>query len=540
MNCPRCHNLAGSSTEAAHVWTCGACAVSFLAIPGSQAGIDNPDQPAPQATLASGRSPETVAPSVLVLDPNLLERYQIIENIGVGATAWVYRAIDRASAEPVAIKFLARQPGHVMRERFQREARLLARIDHPHVLRLFAVGETDGRPYLVSELCESGTLRGLMEFGPVPLSEAVHKARNILLALAACHAAGVIHRDLKPENILLAHDDEVRLADLGIAREDESVAAALTPSGAMMGTPRYMAPEQVRGEQATAAADIYAAGVLLFEMVAGVPPFAARHVFDLMRSHLDSPPPALRQLVPGAPELLEATISRALAKEPGARFPTAESFARELERCLRVLSSEEADSPWVSASFAPAAAAAAVATDAPAFEGSAVPRRGASRAAQVGLFVLAVGGLALASRGPGGANAGGTAPATDASADLAGKSAELRTVDALLDRAPPDAASQAALRVHLDRAARARARGDHGAAVDELERALHEAGRIRDGGRARFDTLRALARSEIARGHRESATLRAREALALAADLGGQEGQGPEDADVRALASPGR
>lgn len=355
MRCPRCGGTGSFRPDSTWIGTCSKCqGVLLVTLANSPSGGDSAEAPlAPPP-----------APSAVCLTESFLARYEVLHPIGEGATASVFLGRDRESDQRVAIKFLAQAGKHQVLTRFVREAKLLAGIHHPNVIRLLASGEIEGRPYLVSEYCEGGALRERMsakrERTPedalassilktpdlgvrMQPREALRLMLAVLAGLEACHAAGIIHRDLKPENILLSGSGEVRLADFGVAREEVSGEPSLTPMGAVIGTPRYMAPEQVRGERATPATDLYAAGAILFEMLAGRPPFVDDRTFELLRSHLDRMPPKLRDAMPELPVALESVVQQALAKAPHNRPATAREFGAQLEKCLRILDGLEAD-----------------------------------------------------------------------------------------------------------------------------------------------------------------------------------------------------
>jgi len=289
------------------------------------------------------------SPTPVLLPDDFLKRYEVLRPIGEGATASVFLAKDRSNDTPVALKFLATPGRRQVLQRFAREARLLAAIRHKNVIRLHDSGDIEGRPFLVSEFCPGGTLRSKMRGAKLTPGQSVELMLEVLAGLDACHKAGVIHRDMKPENVLLTADGEIRVADLGVAREEVSGEPSLTPKGGVIGTPRYMAPEQVRGERATPATDVYAAGAILYEMLTGDPPFADEHTFELLVAHLERAPAAIRDRFPDVPLALEAITLKALAKLPAGRPGSAGAFSRELKHIQKILAGEAADVPAVSA-----------------------------------------------------------------------------------------------------------------------------------------------------------------------------------------------
>jgi serine/threonine protein kinase/tetratricopeptide (TPR) repeat protein len=262
-----------------------------------------------------------------------VSHYRIVEKLGEGGMGEVYRAHDERLDRPVAVKVL-RQLGEDedRRERFRREARAAARTNHPHVCQIYEVGEDEGRPFLVMELLEGQSLDARLIQGPLPPGEALEVMSQTLSALGELHARGIVHRDLKPSNLFLtAHG--VKLLDFGLARHLDAQQGALTVSGLLVGTPFYMAPEQALGQPITPAVDLFTAGALLYEMLAGSRPFGGNSTPEVLYSIVNEQPAALG----GTPEIerLNAVILRALEKEPANRFPS----AREMAEALRAVAS---------------------------------------------------------------------------------------------------------------------------------------------------------------------------------------------------------
>ncbi|HXG61072.1 MAG TPA: bifunctional serine/threonine-protein kinase/formylglycine-generating enzyme family protein [Planctomycetota bacterium] len=249
-------------------------------------------------------------------------RYELLEEIGRGGAGAVYRALDRELGRVVALKTLRDpEPGPAARERFLREARLAARLEHPHIVRIFEAGEHEGRPYYTMPLLEGAPLRS-----PLAPERAAALLAPVARAVAHAHAAGVVHRDLKPENILLCAGGPV-VTDFGTARAEDDV--RLTETGELLGTPAYMAPEQIAGRahEAGPKADVYALGAILFELVTGRLPYEAESFLELSARVLHDPAPEAPGLDPGLGEL----IRRCLEKDPEAR-PSALEAADALER----------------------------------------------------------------------------------------------------------------------------------------------------------------------------------------------------------------
>jgi serine/threonine-protein kinase len=259
----------------------------------------------------------------------IADRYQLVREIGRGASATVYLAHDRVLDRDIAIKLvapaLANDPSFV--DRFLREARLSASLSHPNIVTVHDVGETaDHRPFLAMSLVNGVSLERVIETAaPLPLGEASRILSELAAALEYLHSRELIHRDVKPSNILIEESGRVVLSDFGIAYARES--ARYTMTGILLGTPRYMAPEQMLGEEPTAQTDVYAMGVIAFEMLAGAPPFSGTGT-GLMYKIVHEPPPAVTTLAPSIPAGVEEAIVRALQKDPADRWKTPLEFAQ--------------------------------------------------------------------------------------------------------------------------------------------------------------------------------------------------------------------
>jgi len=257
----------------------------------------------------------------------LAARYRIERPLGQGGMATVYLAHDEELDRPIALKILADNLAGdaTFRDRFEREARLAARLSHPNVVRVFDVGESDGRPFIVMEYVEGDTLADeLVRHGPLPPARAVELALQICSGLEAAHASGLVHRDVKPRNLLLRPDGVLKIADFGIARAAEST--RLTEIGTILGTAAYLAPEQAEGLEATPAADLYSVGAVLYELLTGQVPYTATSLVELTAKQQAGPPAPIA----GAPALLELAVIRCLEPDPSERPASAAALAAEL------------------------------------------------------------------------------------------------------------------------------------------------------------------------------------------------------------------
>nr|MBA3530963.1 serine/threonine protein kinase [Ardenticatenales bacterium] len=262
-----------------------------------------------------------------------LGQYEVQALIASGGMAELYRGFDVNLERQVALKVLSEeataQPD--VAERFRREARLLASLRHPHIVQIYDFGEQDGYFYIVQELLPGPTLaQRLSEMttgAGLPREEILAIAGQLASALDAAHAASIIHRDVKPSNILWNSAGRLVLTDFGIAK-NSSADAVLTRTGQVLGTPAYVSPEQARGEPLAPASDLYAMGVVLYEVLAGKPPFSGSNPMEVVLQHLEKAPPPLPVTVPAA---VTAVVARALAKEPSARFGSAAALAQALE-----------------------------------------------------------------------------------------------------------------------------------------------------------------------------------------------------------------
>jgi serine/threonine protein kinase/polyhydroxyalkanoate synthesis regulator phasin len=249
-------------------------------------------------------------------------RYQTERLLGTGGMAAVWSGRDLRLDRPVAIKELSgdglSQP--MALERFNREARAVGRLSHPNVVSVYDFGTQDGDPYLVMELVEGPTVARLLNDGPLPVADVLAIASQICDGLAAAHAAGIIHRDIKPANLILTPTGVVKICDFGVARLlDTAGHADLTRSAAAMGSPMYMAPEQINGGPVDPRTDLYALGCTMYAMLAGSPPFSTGGSLSIAHEHITRPPEPLRARRPEVPPQVEALVADLLAKTPNGR-----------------------------------------------------------------------------------------------------------------------------------------------------------------------------------------------------------------------------
>ncbi|MDQ3768117.1 MAG: Stk1 family PASTA domain-containing Ser/Thr kinase [Actinomycetota bacterium] len=258
-------------------------------------------------------------------------RYQVIGKVGSGGMAEVYGADDLQLGRKVAVKVLHRRftEDEEFVERFRREAQSAAGLQHQHVVSVYDRGEWDGTYYIAMEFLEGRSLKEVIgEEGPLGFLRAVDIAIQILRAARFAHRRGIIHRDLKPHNVILDEEDRAKVTDFGIARAG---ASDMTETGSIMGTAQYLSPEQAQGHAVSAQSDLYAIGIVLYEMLAGRLPFDAESAVTIALKQVSEAPPPLSELRPDVPPDLEAVTMRALEKDPAHRFKDADEFIGALE-----------------------------------------------------------------------------------------------------------------------------------------------------------------------------------------------------------------
>ncbi|RMD79660.1 MAG: serine/threonine protein kinase [Lentisphaerae bacterium] len=272
-----------------------------------------------------------------VVEGGWIGKYQLERKLGQGGMGIVWLGHHPELDIPVAIKTLptflvTRDPSFV--DRFLKEARTAARLNHPNIVRIYDAGKDDDVYYLVMEFVEGGTVLDLLreQNGPLPLDKAIHIIRCVAEALAAASEFNIIHRDIKPENILLDSKGVPKLSDLGLAKQLDSE-ESMTGTGMAVGTPSYMAPEQIQdAKSCDARADIYALGATFYHLVTGKIPFEGSSTFDLMLKHIQEPLPPPRSRNPNIPEEIEAIITKMMAKSPDDRFQSARELIEALDR----------------------------------------------------------------------------------------------------------------------------------------------------------------------------------------------------------------
>jgi eukaryotic-like serine/threonine-protein kinase len=285
----------------------------------------------------------------------IAERYELEELVGKGGMSSVYRAKDRLLERTVAIKLLhehySRDEDYV--ERFRREARAAAQLSHPNIVTVIDRGEDGGRQFIVFEYIDGQNLKQLVESkGRLPVRTALELGIEIGRALAFAHENGLVHRDVKPQNVLLGNG-EVKVTDFGIARSAD-VKQGLTQTGTVLGTSDYIAPEQAGGQPVSALSDVYSLGVVIYELLAGEPPYGGDNFLAVAMRHVNDPVPSIAEARPDVPLRLDATLRRAMAKRPEERFPSMADFVNELEGVLERLGQPDSDRTVIMPPTAPA------------------------------------------------------------------------------------------------------------------------------------------------------------------------------------------
>jgi eukaryotic-like serine/threonine-protein kinase len=270
-----------------------------------------------------------------VVGEKIAGRYEVQELVGHGGMSSVYKARDALLERNVALKILHDQysADDDFVERFKREARSVAQLQHPNIVTVIDRGEEDGRQYIVFEYIDGENLKELVvRKGRLDVREALEIALEVARGLAFAHQHGLVHRDVKPQNVLLNGDGKAKVTDFGIARTVD--VDGMTQTGTVLGTSNYIAPEQASGQRVDAHSDVYALGVVLYELLAGDVPFPGESFVAVAMKHLHEPAPNLLEVRRDVPPRVAAAVDRALEKDPEQRFATMDDFAAELEACL--------------------------------------------------------------------------------------------------------------------------------------------------------------------------------------------------------------
>jgi len=257
-----------------------------------------------------------------------VSHYTIVEQLGRGGMGVVYLARDKQLDRPVALKFLGSlvDGSEEYRKRFEREARAAAKVNHPNIISIYDISSEQGKAYIAMEYVEGPNLhRYIAQKGALPAREAVNLIRQACSALQAVHEAGVVHRDIKPDNILVAKGGLAKLTDFGLAKGDGT---RLTAANAVLGTPSYMAPEQVMGKEADARSDIYSLGLVLYEALTGKTAFLGKNVLERQKSEMPPAPGTIADAIPGP---LDALVMKCIAKDPVQRYQSAGDLLNALK-----------------------------------------------------------------------------------------------------------------------------------------------------------------------------------------------------------------
>lgn len=268
-----------------------------------------------------------------------LANLEILELLGLGGAAEVYRALDRSRGTEVAIKVLSERAEPEMVARFVREARALEQLQHPHIVGIHGAGEEAGQRYIVMELVRGGSLRERLQGEPMPWREAAEIVRQVASALARAHAQGIVHRDIKPGNILFDDEGRAKLTDFGLAHLSD--VSAMTRTGTVMGTVLYLSPEQAVGRAVDARSDLYALGAVFYEMLAGQPPFVADTAVAVIYKHLNEEPQPLAAVGVDVPGAIERIVMRLLAKDAERRYASANDVVEALTAALDGASTDD-------------------------------------------------------------------------------------------------------------------------------------------------------------------------------------------------------
>lgn len=265
---------------------------------------------------------------------NQIDHYTLLHKLGQGGMSEVYQARDHQNNREVVLKFphedMMGDPATY--ERFRREVQIGTILTHPHIQKLYELAGEKYSPYLVLEYVDGCTLRELIsKEAPFPVEQAVSLGVQISQALGYAHANGVFHRDLKPENVIVTPQNQAKIMDFGIAFVEGARRITWGRLSSQIGTPDYMAPEQIKGSRGDVRTDIYALGIMIYEFLAGHPPFRGDNALSIMNQHVTANPPPLHRFNKHVPPALEEVIMKAIRRDPAQRWPTMEGFAHALE-----------------------------------------------------------------------------------------------------------------------------------------------------------------------------------------------------------------
>jgi serine/threonine protein kinase len=270
-----------------------------------------------------------------------VDHYEIIRKLGHGGMNRVYLARDIRNQQEVVLKFPSEDMiGNIaVFERYKRESEIGNRINHPHVQHLLNLNEEHSQEYLVVEYIKGRTLREMLEDNapnPLPVTEAIRITLQICDALKYCHEHGVFHRDMKPENVMVQENGDIKIIDFGIALLEGARRVTWRGLSGTMGTPDYMSPEQLKGERGTAASDIYAVGVMLYEMLCGRTPFEGENIFAIMNQHVSQDPPSILECNPNLSPELATVVMHAIRRDHDKRYKAIQDFYHDLQNLEEV------------------------------------------------------------------------------------------------------------------------------------------------------------------------------------------------------------
>ena len=295
-----------------------------------------PDRPMPETVPpgSSSTAPSGPGPGAEALVGRTFGDYHVLRRLGQGGMGQVFLADQLSLKRRVALKFL--RPDHLNEttlKRFRAEAEAVARLSHPNIVQVYAIGEVDGLQYMALEFVEGRTLRDVIDKkGQFTVQLALLVIRQVAMALQRAASLGIVHRDIKPENILLNRKGDVKVADFGLLRRviEGPQDLSLTQSGQTLGTPLYMSPEQVQGKQIDPRSDIYSLGVTAYHMLAGRPPFNGKEAIEVALKHINAEPPPLAEIRPDVSSVLVSLVHRMMSKDPAARPQTGREVIRDL------------------------------------------------------------------------------------------------------------------------------------------------------------------------------------------------------------------